>query len=75
MPGTSVLLAKFLLAHAKFLVAIVAAVSVFLETMYPYARWEHAVTAGIGAFLVYLVPNAPRPAAGTPAAGKSLPPP
>lgn len=42
---------------AKFLVGAATAVLTGLEPYYGSAHWFPAVTAGLGAFLVYLVPN------------------
>jgi hypothetical protein len=47
--------------YLKFIVAALSAAGVVLSTAYPASRWSEAVIAGIGAALVYLVPNTPKP--------------
>lgn len=46
--------------YAKFLVGAAAAVVTGLQPYYGGQHWFTALTAGIGAILVYLVPNAPK---------------
>jgi uncharacterized membrane protein len=47
--------------YLKFIVAVLSAAGVVLSTAYPASRWSEAVIAGIGAALVYLVSNTPKP--------------
>ena len=42
---------------SKFIVAAATAVSTWLTTSYGTAKWEPVVITGVGALLVYLVPN------------------
>lgn len=46
-------------AYAKFIVGAASAVVTALTPYYGSAHWFPALTAGIGALLVYLVPNQP----------------
>jgi hypothetical protein len=46
-------------SYSKFVVAALGAVAVTLQTAFPASVWTHAVTAGIAAVLVYIVPNTP----------------
>jgi len=59
------------LAYSKLIVAILTTIAVVCETVWPAARWEHAVTVAIGAILVYLVPNLPGPGSAIPDPGGS----
>jgi len=52
---------QFLNQYSKLIVAILGAAGVALETAFPAAHWTQTVTAAVGAFLVYLVPNAAAP--------------
>jgi type IV secretory pathway VirB2 component (pilin) len=56
---------------SKFLVAVMGAVLTGLGTYYGTSRWEPIVAAGLGAVMVFLVPNAPKP----PADGQGKEPP
>lgn len=47
-------------SYLKFLVASLTAVGVALQTAYPADHWSQAIVAGVGAVLVYLVPNSPK---------------
>ena len=47
-------------AYLKFIVAALAALAVALQTAYPGYAWSQAIVAGVGAILVYLVPNSPK---------------
>ncbi|HEV2370935.1 MAG TPA: hypothetical protein VGS19_02100 [Streptosporangiaceae bacterium] len=45
---------------AKAMVGLGTALTTWLTTEYPGARWEPAAVAAVGAVLVFLVPNAPK---------------
>lgn len=49
--------------YSKFFAAAAAAADLGLQAFAPHAHWLPAVVGGIGALLVYLVPNAGKPAA------------
>ena len=51
---------------SKALVGLATAVTTWLSTEYGSRTWEPAAIAGIGAVLVFLVPNTPRPPADAP---------
>lgn len=56
--------------YSKFLVAVATAAEAGLQAFWPSAGWVPLVVTGIGAGLVYLVPNMATPAAApTPPAG------
>jgi hypothetical protein len=50
--------------YLKFIVAVIGAIEIGLQTQWPNARWSESVTAGITALLVYFVPNNPTPPKG-----------
>lgn len=52
---------------SKFLVALLAVLASALPVYFGSARWEPVVIQLVGALLVYLVPNAPKPADAPPA--------
>jgi hypothetical protein len=43
--------------YAKTIVAVLTAAATAVQTQFPGNHWSEFVTAAIGAFLVYLVPN------------------
>ena len=47
--------------YAKFIVGAAFAVLTALSPYFGHSEWFPAVSAGLGAILVYLVPNTPPP--------------
>lgn len=43
--------------YAKAVIAILSAGAIALQTVYPTGKWHDAITAAVGAFLVWYVPN------------------
>jgi hypothetical protein len=43
--------------YYKTIAAVLSVVAIVLQTEYAHNQWANAVIAGIGALLVYLVPN------------------
>jgi hypothetical protein len=46
--------------YSKAIVAALTAVGIGLQTQYPASHWQETVTAAIGTFLVWFVPNTPK---------------
>jgi hypothetical protein len=54
-------------SYAKLIVSVATAVITALQPYYGHEAWYPALIAGIGAVLVYVVPNAPASALPAPA--------
>lgn len=46
--------------YLKFIIAVLGALVIVLQTAYGAAHWAQPVAAGITAILVYLAPNTPK---------------
>ncbi len=46
--------------YLKAVIAVLGAAVTVGQTVWPANHWQQAVTAGITAILVYLVPNSPK---------------